>query len=886
MNAVIQRLLSDRPDNHMLPFFWQHGEDERTLRQYVSAIHQANCGAFCVESRPHPDFCGPKWWADMEVILDEARKRGMKVWILDDSHFPTGYANGALADQPDHLCRQNLFCRSLSLPEQQGLCTVDLNREGLLDPPQAEQTIYERMEPHKKYLRTFHDDRLLSVSAVSEENNEVVDLTAWVQNGILEWEKPQGAYLLQVLTLTRNSGSHRNYINMLDHDSCRLLIKAVYEPHWERYQEDFGQTIAGFFSDEPEFGNGPLYIMGNKFGMEQDLPWSTPLETMLKERLGEQWAIRLPLLFRQGLPEETAQVRWIYMDAITRLVRETFSYPLGDWCRRHGVQYIGHIIEDQGQHCRTGCSLGHYFRSLEGQDMSGIDDIGGQVLPQGEDQPEVNQLGLPRNAEFYHYGLAKLAQSAAAIEPAKQGRAMCEIFGNYGWSEGVRLEKYLADHFLVRGVNYFVPHAFSPKAFPDPDCPPHFYAHGHHPQFRHFGALMAYMNRVATLISSETQEASVAILYHGESEWMDNDAMPFEKVVRVLYDRQIDSHILPGDVLECPAFYHAKLANPFVVNRQQYQVMIVPGCDYLTKSTADGLMRLRAAGVPVLFADRCPVGICDDGIALPEELKRCPVVELEQLADAVRTLGVTVPELTPANNRVRILQIGREHPLFLLVNEGEKPYEGIVRFPGCRDTCCFYDPWENCLYRANNKTGKSAHGVTITLQPLKSMVVVFGNVPQESPELPVISGKELRLSPWSRCLCSGIDYPYFSDEESVMLPDALAEQKPEFSGYARYKTTFETDGSGKLLLCIEDAAEGVEVFVNGTGCGIQVAPPFIYDLTRWATAGKNELVIEVSTTLERACYPLLKGYQKQLTPEPSSASGLTGSVRLYQQQSE
>lgn len=36
-------------------------------------------------------------------------------------------------------------------------------------------------------------------------------------------------------------------------------------------------------------------------------------------------------------------------------------------------------------HARTGSSLGHYFRGLSGQDMSGIDDIGGQVLPQGED---------------------------------------------------------------------------------------------------------------------------------------------------------------------------------------------------------------------------------------------------------------------------------------------------------------------------------------------------------------------------------------------------------------------------------------------------------------------------------------------------------------------
>ena len=102
-----------------------------------------------------------------------------------------------------------------------------------------------------------------------------------------------------------------------------------------------------------------------------------------------------------------------------------------------------HLIEDDGQHCRTGSSLGHYFRGLQGQDMAGIDDIGGQVLPQGEDEPRVNNMRQPRDGTFYHYGLATLAESAAAIEPTKGGNAMCEIFGNYGWSEGVRLEKYL-----------------------------------------------------------------------------------------------------------------------------------------------------------------------------------------------------------------------------------------------------------------------------------------------------------------------------------------------------------------------------------------------------------------------------------------------------------
>lgn len=248
------------------------------------------------------------------------------------------------------------------------------------------------------------------------------------------------------------------------------------------------------------------------------------------------------------------------MDAVTKLVRESFSRQIGDWCRAHGVQYIGHVIEDNNSHARAATSLGHYFRGLDGQDMSGIDDIGGQVLPQGEDEPTMGTMGKARDGEFYHYMLGNLAASAAAIEPGKQGRAMCEIFGNYGWAEGVRLEKYLADHFLVRGINFFVPHAFSPAPFPDPDCPPHFYAHGHNPQYRHFGALMGYMNRVATLTSGGRRVAPAAILYHGEAEWTGR-AMLSQKPARVLAEAQIEYDCIPCDVFAQPEHYKTVLGN-------------------------------------------------------------------------------------------------------------------------------------------------------------------------------------------------------------------------------------------------------------------------------------------------------------------------------------
>ena len=90
MIPTITKLLNENYGNYIMPFFWQHGEEENVLREYMGVIHGSGIGAVCVESRPHPDFCGEKWWKDMDVILDEAKKRGMKVWILDHSHKPNG----------------------------------------------------------------------------------------------------------------------------------------------------------------------------------------------------------------------------------------------------------------------------------------------------------------------------------------------------------------------------------------------------------------------------------------------------------------------------------------------------------------------------------------------------------------------------------------------------------------------------------------------------------------------------------------------------------------------------------------------------------------------------------------------------------------------------
>ena len=891
MSDKIKVLLEGKGENYIFPFFWQHGETEEVLRKYMKVIHEANIGAVCVESRPHPDFCGEQWWHDMDIILEEAKKYGMKVWILDDSHFPTGFANGAMKEQPLELYRQSITCRQYA---GVGGETITIPREALDNAEPFEPNMMEKMMTHNSAdgaTKQFDDDRMLGVYAIRQDGADGfvnpenrIDLSSAITEEGLEFVVPEGNWKIYVTQLTRNRGPHRDYINMMDKASCKVQIEAVYEPHWEHYKEEFGKTIAGFFSDEPELGNGHLYDQNNELGCSptMDYPWSRELEMRLKEELGEDFAGQLALLWEQDADTaETARVRYAYMDGVSRLVEEDFSWPIGEWCRAHGVEYIGHLIEDNNHASKTGSSLGHFFRGLAGQDMAGIDDIGGQVMPGQEDV----DLNMPpfhsRNGSFYHYGLGKLGSSAAAIESLKKGNSMCEIFGAYGWGEGVRLEKYLLDHFMVRGINHFVPHAFSGKEYPDPDCPPHFYAHGNNPQYRHFGALMAYGNRVLELINGGHHVAPVAILYHGESDWM-GAAMASDIVGHQLYDHQIDYDYIPQDVFLDENVYDMEITEGKLrVNTQEYKVLIVPELQFVTPHMKEAVKKMQEAHFPVYFINRLPEGVEGE------------VVPLDELVAKLSRQGVNELSIEPENNRVRYYHYEHQDgsAVYLFVNEGDDIYEGNVQIPDERD-CYIYDAWENTVYRAEvlREEDKKAKKVSLSLEPLKSQIVIFDQkesveevLKQEKCPL-AVSGEEVKLGTvWKRSICRSIDYPKFGEKKEICLPDLLHEEEPLFSGFVRYENQFEGKAGETYVLEISDAYEGVEVFVNGRSLGIQIVPTYRFDLSSEIQDGVNELVIEVATTLEREASQFPNPYAKYIGQDvtPTCKSGISGTVKIY-----
>ena len=871
--------------NHFLPFLWVHGESEERYRHMIGVIQDANIDAFCVEARPHPHFCEEQWWKDMEIILDEAEKRGMKVWILDDKHFPTGFAAGKVKDVQLNLRRRAITHSSRKVKTGQKVqldavkAAVPKEHYGMwgmilqLTASDGLKTMREKVGPEE------------ILSCVAYSKNRRIDLMPYIKNSKLAWTVPDGDWTIELCGLTYHSGFHRNYINMMDERSCRIQIDAVYEPHYAHFKDKFGTVIAGFFSDEPELGNGNYVKQYNILGQTKDpLPYSDPLAERLEAALGADWKLLLPMLWSNEYDKkETARVRYLYMDAVTRLVEECFSRQIGTWCRNHGVEYIGHCIEDNNQHARTGTSLGHYFRGLKWQSMAGIDDIGGQVQPDGENIWKKNLFGNMDDGEFYQFALGKLGSSLGILNPNMEGRTMCEVFGNYGWAEGVQLEKYLLDHFMVRGVNYYVPHAFTCKDYPDRDCPPHFYAQGHNPQYRHFGKLMKYGQRICNLISEGTVEEQIAILYHGEAEWT-GKCMMMQRPARVLMENQIDYVFMPSDVFEEREFYKTKISKTLEINGMQHKLVIVPYAQFINKACAEGLAEFLKAGGRVVFLENYPDGIAT-GEPMLGELKKADVVKLSGLLAYVEKLNLRDAVLTPSNTQIRILHYKSAQEIYYLVNESSQPYQGKVYLPGWTQ-CLAYDAWNNQIY-IPEYTANDGIEVCITLESHKSVILVNSNpeaeikalqdefgidtvqktVAQKISEAPKNAKKS--LTEFNRSVCKNISYPTFEKKEHIHKLDGYELTDKKFSGIIRYETSFNVKEERQVLLEITEAYEGVEVFVNGISAGIQIVPSYLYDLTPLCKEGKNELAIEVSTTLERE------------NGGRNCHSGITGEVNLY-----
>ena len=453
---------------------------------------------------------------------------------------------------------------------------------------------------------------------------------------------------------------------------------------------------------------------------------------------------------------------------------------------------------------------------------------------------------------------------------------MAEGFGAFVWHEGLREMKWIADHMLVRGINWFTPHAFSMASFPDWDCPPHFYAHGNNPQWPHFGQLMRYMNRTATLLSEGAAARPVAILYHADAEWAGN-AMPVERVAAELTRAQIDFDFVPAEAFENEERYEVSIADgTFAVNGCRYQAFVMPGASFIGAVTARAVGRMMAAGVMALAVDEVPGALYDaDGAA---ELSGLAATPLADVAAALARAGLQTVVTDTPQPWLRALRYERAGETYvMLVNE--HPRESI---------CCTVSlPQDKCLCGTRldllNSTKPVAFDGVLELAPYENCVVVLeasGAIePADCTDTSTRATLALDIShSWTVALSpAGSDGTFGEPQKLERLCDLTAEQFPGVCGTFRYRTSFElVDDLAHTVIDLGDVYEVATLTLDGQTLGTRICPPYRF-ATGALTAGAHELAIDVINTLDHATSDIFA-----LT-EPVAPSGVLGPVTLLGQ---
>ncbi len=510
------------------PLFWMHGDESKEqLEGELQKVVDGHNGTFTAEPRPHKDWLGEGWYRDLGINLDFARKNDLTMIIYDDWWWPSQMMGGRVP--PEYGSKR--------------LVATDLRVEG---PKTVNETGYA--DPH-----------LIKVIAGREidgcvDGASLVDLTEKARDGTLQWSAPAGSWRIMKFTWKFNGtkGGQQKFVSVdgADPACVEWFIKTVYQPHYDRFQNDFGKTISGYFYDEPE-------TQGD---------WGTDFPKLVAERGLDLNKLLVANKFKLAGDDQVA-AGYSYLDCFADSWGRTMYGGMSRWCREHKVFSMGHFMEHNNDMFSKDMSGGNMMQLQKYSDMGGMDLVCNQL------QPGDRNMGV--------YQMPKMASSISHAYHKNKDIAFCEIFGGYGQKLTYPTMKWLTDWHQVRGVNFLIPHSFNPRAPYDGDYPPYFYNGGNEPRWPLYRVWADYTNRLSLMLTGGRHVAPVAMLHLGQSYHVGAKQRP-EELTSALQDAQYDCDWLPYDAWE----NIAKLTDRSIqLHEEDYQVLVMPSAEVIPYPT-------------------------------------------------------------------------------------------------------------------------------------------------------------------------------------------------------------------------------------------------------------------------------------------------------------
>ncbi len=828
-------------------FYLIHGDSHDKVARELKAIYDNNIRSVVLESRYHPEYCREGYFEHIRFILEECRKLGMHVWLMDDAHCSSGNCNFMLEDA-EYMQYRPWEVREFHLDVAGPITDGSLMADCWLE------------DKSESFLSIIAVKHIPNSSLLSDE---IVDLSQNVHDGMVYFDLGEGAW--RIFFLIKTQKNTEPLIDKLRSECTDFYIEQIHQKIYNNLSEYFGNTLLGFFNDEAGFHNNAHRQYITPMGTEEaQYPWGDCVLEMLQNIYGDKAYAKLLGIWYRFSDGSEGKLRVEYMETITRAFYYNYSKKIADFCHGHGVRLIGHFLEDGNGHAKTGHGCGHFFRAIGDQDMSGIDTVLQQHIPgMTECSHKANSSFGHHDNVFYNYYLAKLGASHAHIDSRKKGLLMCELFGAYGHNEGTKMMKYMADHMLVRGVNYFLPCLYSSDEKQEGHWGPVLYCGGKNPLYPHNTAIMDYLNRVSHLLTDGIHVPSCAIFYDAHGHWVNGDFLQAQDLAKVLYDNCYDYDILPIEYVE-------QIDENGILNGEKYPVLLLPYCSYLPD---DVVTSLKNANIEVIC-------VSSNGQKSPD----FATIDLTEVPDfmAKRALGDVKSDYQGIYLRSYHYTRSGTH-FYMLVNEdiANTITTDVTLSVFYGGDYAIYDPQLNKAWCSSSPDGK----IHIEIPPYNSIILICGELEYERlPKIPRFSlAEETEVKvPFRISLAeeAGEYVPYLTTD--TLFNVTGYKHKPRFSGNMRYEASINLKRADSSILDLGYVGEACEVKLNGKTVGMRAAPPYLFDLTDFVKDGENSLDIIVSNHLGYNRHDELSHY---MVFEPS---GLLGPVKIrtYRNESE
>ncbi len=213
----------------IIPFwFWNGNLTKDEISRQIDLMKKAGIEEVIIHGRSGlvQGYLSEDWFEMIGYALKELKKRDMKAWIYDEFDWPSGRAKGSVLEKNKKLVAKNLKKARINTAE----LILQKDKFGVRE---IVSVIYSNVNNNSNVKSKYCNDLRCDFS-LDYRNNSIYVF-------YLDYGKFRTEYTKEF------------YVDLLNPETADSFLNLTYEEYYKRFSEYFGNTVVGFFTDEPGF---------------------------------------------------------------------------------------------------------------------------------------------------------------------------------------------------------------------------------------------------------------------------------------------------------------------------------------------------------------------------------------------------------------------------------------------------------------------------------------------------------------------------------------------------------------------------------------------------------------------------------------------------------